>query len=160
MSANAFDERTSGSSCPPDGCVAANTRDGSLSTRWSCKKDLNDGRNCEITFDFQEPQDIELIRVAFFKGDERTREVKVEVNGSQRAVIESSGETLDFEDFELTADEATTVSLESLGLSGSEWISLTEVSYKPLEAVEYPSRHHVILKKTRLRVFLFNSFLW
>ena len=106
--------------------MAENTRDGSLSTRWSCSENLNDGRNCEITFDFNEPQDIELMRIAFFKGDERTREIKVEVNGSRRVVIESSGETLDFEDFQLTADEATTVTLEGLGLSGSEWISLTE----------------------------------
>ena len=52
--ANGFDERTSGSGCSLSGCVAANARDGAPSTRWSCKEDLIDGKNCEITFEFDD----------------------------------------------------------------------------------------------------------
>ena len=127
VAANAFDTRTSGAGCAPDGCEAINTRDGDLSTRWSCKEDLLGGTNCEITYTFEEPQDIVRVLIAFFKGDERTRELKVKVNGSDQDVIESSGETEEFETFELGTEETETLVLEALGLGGDDWISITEV---------------------------------
>ena len=125
--ANAYDTRTSGYGCAPDGCEAANTRDGDFSTRWSCMEDLLDGKNCEITYTFEEPQDIVRILIAFYKGDERTRELKVKINGSGQYVINSSGETTEFESFEINADETETLTLEGLDLPGKGWIAITEV---------------------------------
>ncbi|CAN0410730.1 unnamed protein product, partial [Ascophyllum nodosum] len=124
--ANAFDTRTSGSGCAPDGCTAANTRDGDISTRWSCKEDLLDS-NCQIMYTFEEPQDIVRMLIAFYKGDERTRKLNVKLNGSARSVIQSSGETDGFESFELETDETETLTLEAVNLRGDEWISITEV---------------------------------
>ena len=124
--ANAFETRTSGFGCAPDGSTAANTRDGDISTRWSCKEDHLDDK-CEVMYTFEEPQDIVRVLNAFYKGKDRTRELKIKLNGSSRSVIQSSGETDGFEDFELNANETETLTLEGLGLRGDEWISITEV---------------------------------
>lgn len=129
VSANGYDERTSGFGCSPDGCVAANTRDGSLFSRWSCKEDLLGGINCEITYTFGEPQDIAVMRIAFYKGSQRTRRLKVKVNGSTDSIIESSGQTDNFEDFELETIDTNEVTFEALGLRGEDWISFTEVEF-------------------------------
>lgn len=130
VKANAFDSRTSDTGCAPIGCVAVNTRDSSLSSRWSCKGDLLDGESCEITFNFEEPQEIVRMDIAFYNGTERTRLLEVEVNGSKNSEIESSGTTDGLENFELDADEVETLTLTSLGLAGNEWISVTEVRLK------------------------------
>ena len=130
VEANSFDSRTSGAGCTPIGCVAANTRDSCLSSRWSCKGDLLDGESCEITFNFEEPQDIMRMDIAFYKGTERTRLLEVEVNGSSNSELVSSGTTDGLESFELDADEVETVTLRSCSLDGNEWISLTEVRWK------------------------------
>ena len=124
--ANTFDTSTSGNGCAPDGCTAANTRDGDISTRWSCKEDLLD-INCEIMYTFEEPQNIVRMLIAFYKGDERTRELNVKLNGSTQSIIQSSGETDGFESFELETDETETLTLEAVNLQGDEWISITEV---------------------------------
>lgn len=71
--------------------------------------------------------DIEQIRIAFHKGDQRTSRMKVWLNGSPYTLIESSGETLDFEDFLLEAKGVKKVMLEALGMPGDGWISITEV---------------------------------
>ncbi|CAN0455368.1 unnamed protein product [Ascophyllum nodosum] len=127
--ASAFDTRTSGAGCPPNGCEATNTRDGDLSTRWSCKEDLLDD-NCEIMYTFEEPQDIVRVLIAFYKGDERTRGLKVKINGSSQDVtLESSGETEELQPFEFNTDETETFVLEARGLSGDEWIAITEVQF-------------------------------
>ncbi|CAM9850942.1 unnamed protein product [Ascophyllum nodosum] len=133
VNANAFDSRTSGTGCAPIGCVAVNTRDSSLSSRWSCKGDLLDGESCEITFNFEEPQDIVRMDIAFYKGTERTRLLEVEVNGSKNSEVESSGTTDGLENFELDTDEVETLTLKSLGLDRDEWISITEVQFMVLE---------------------------
>ncbi|CAM9541047.1 unnamed protein product [Ascophyllum nodosum] len=127
VSASAYDERSSGVGCSPDGCVAANTRDNDLSTRWSCMEDLTDGDNCKLTLELEEPQDIVLIQIAFYKGDMRTRQVKLNLNDSGGDVIESSGETAGLEIFEINTEDTQTLSLEAMGLSANEWISFTEV---------------------------------
>ena len=127
VSANGYDERTSGPGCSPNGCVAANTRDGSLSTRWSCKESLIGGVNCEINYEFDDPQDIDVMRIAFYEGSEKTRRLKVKINGSTNSEIVSSGQTDQFEDFDLNIDKVSKVSLEGLGLGSDDWISLLEV---------------------------------
>lgn len=127
VTANAFYMNTLWFGCPPNGCVATNTRDGDLSTRWSCKKYLLDGTDCAITYMFEEPQDIVLMLIAFYKGDERTRALNIYLNGSPYTVIESSGKTEWFEVFELNTNHTETLALEALDLRGNEWISITEV---------------------------------
>lgn len=134
VTADGWDERTTGAGCSPNGCTAENTRDGSTNptSRWSCKADLLDdndkNHNCELTFGFEDPQDIEQVRIAFYKGDERTRELKVKVNGYNFVTIVSSGETSDYEDFDLNAEGVSSMVLEGLGLAAEEWISITEAS--------------------------------
>lgn len=127
VKANGHDERTSGNGCAPDGCRPENTRDGSLSTRWSCKESLLGGVNCKITFELSEPQDLDVILIAFYKGAERTRKLKVKINGSAYTEIVSSGQTDEFEVFQLGTDSTSEVTLEGLELGSEDWIALTEV---------------------------------
>ena len=128
VEANAYDERTSGSGCSPDGCKPENTRDRSraVNSRWSCKGDLED-ENCKITYRFDEPQDIVKMRIAFHKGNENERDLKIKLNGRTHSTIESSGNTLWYQTFELDTDETEKLSLEAVNLDGDEWISITEV---------------------------------
>ena len=83
--------------------------------------------NCEITYIFEQPQDIVRMFIAFYKGDERTRELKVKVNASSRYTVESSGETNGFEEFALDLDGTESLTLEGLGLHRDQWIAITEV---------------------------------
>ena len=71
-----------------EGCVPANTRDGIASeveSRWSCASKLveNDGP-CQIEYTFAQPQDIVGIQVAFWKGSERVRTLRVRGCGVSR----------------------------------------------------------------------------
>ena len=128
VGANAYDDRTSGAGCSPDGCTPENTRDGSRTSnsRWSCKEDLED-ENCKITYYFEEAQDIVRMRIAFHKGNENQRWLRVKLNGSTHSTIESSGETLGYQNFALNSDETEDLSLEAVSLDGDEWISIKEV---------------------------------
>lgn len=69
------------------------------------------------------------MRIAFYKGSQRTRRLKVKVNGSTDSIIESSGQTDNFEDFELETIDTNEVTFEALGLRGEDWISFTEVEF-------------------------------
>lgn len=131
MEAVAFDERTAGSGCSPDGCTAENTRDDSLdaNSRWSCKGDLvKGGGRCCIEYSFVEPQDIVNMNIAFHKGTERTRALDVYNNGDLFTEIESSGSTNGYQGFVLDSDETAdlTLCLDD-SMSGSDWLSITEV---------------------------------
>lgn len=86
VSANAYDMRPGKKSghhgCNEDGCVPELTRDGitlvEAESRWSCKSKLvPHGKPCAIEFKFADPQDLKRVEVAFFKGDQRSRTVKV-----------------------------------------------------------------------------------
>ncbi len=58
---------------------------GEIESRWSCAtKIVEDGAPCEIEFLFDEPQDIVDIRVAFWKGDQRSRTLEVRWGGGGR----------------------------------------------------------------------------
>ncbi|CAM9824138.1 unnamed protein product, partial [Ectocarpus fasciculatus] len=113
------------------GCTATNTRDGiysEIESRWSCStKLLDDEGPCQIEFTFAEPQAIEDIQVAFWKGNERTRTLLVHINGELTHNHESYAEDT-FNTLGVTATEVTTVMLESTALLSDEWISLLEVS--------------------------------
>ncbi|CAM9135087.1 unnamed protein product, partial [Laminaria digitata] len=135
VDANAYDTRTSGSGCNPNGCVPDNTRDGSRSdnSRWSCQGDIpyssDEGEGCCITYSFEEPQDIVRMRIAFHKGDENTRTLYVVDNGSYHSTITSSGSTLGFQNFNIDTDETEEIMLclgDPLWYTDT-WLSITEV---------------------------------
>ena len=79
VSANAYDTRSSNNNgCGNTGCLPELTRDSSIipESRWSCSKNLGNG-NCYMEFAFDSPQDVISMNIAFHKGDERTRKIKV-----------------------------------------------------------------------------------
>ncbi|CAN0169681.1 unnamed protein product, partial [Laminaria digitata] len=115
------------------GCEPALTRDGVTDddeSRWSCRKDIvPDGGQCEIEFRFDTPQDLLDVQVAFYKGDERSRTLKI--NGDQIGEFDSSpGST--FNILGIEEEEVESVTLESIGIGEDEWISLLEVSHASL----------------------------
>ncbi|CAM9634639.1 unnamed protein product, partial [Ectocarpus sp. 4 AP-2014] len=67
------------------------------------------------------------VQVAFWKGNERTRTLKVHVNGELTHTHESYTDST-FNTLGVTATEVSTVMLESVALLSDEWISLIEVS--------------------------------
>ena len=81
VSANAYDTRLTGDhGCGDTGCLPTLMRDGSTlpESRWSCSKNLGEG-NCYVEYTFDEPQDVISMNIAFYRGDERKRTVKVGV---------------------------------------------------------------------------------
>lgn len=119
---------TSEDICGAGGCVPGNTRDGSMAdmSRWACKEDIV-GDNCVIDFEFEEPQDLVSMKIAFYKGDESKQEFKLRVNGEVVTKLESSGETDGYETFMLNTDETSSLGLEGLGMDGDEYMSIIEV---------------------------------
>ncbi|MEP2260962.1 MAG: hypothetical protein ABJI00_06075 [Paracoccaceae bacterium] len=132
VSASGYDTRTSDPGCSPKGCIPKNTRDHNLSStsRWSCKGDILDNdKGCWIKYSFKEPQDIKEIEIAFYKGDEGTRTLKVYSNGRFHTKIKSSGKTNDFQTFDLDTDETSELKLylNDYKSNSDVWLSLTEV---------------------------------
>ncbi|CAN0073204.1 unnamed protein product, partial [Ectocarpus fasciculatus] len=113
------------------GCLPDLAHDGvgeeDTESRWSCAKEIvPDGGQCEITFTFDSPQDITDVQVAFWKGDERTRTLKMTMNGDNLGEYESyPGST--FNSFGIQENGVHTVSMESVGIDKDDWISLLEV---------------------------------
>ena len=106
------------------------TRDGDKSdeSRWSCMGDLvKDGANCEITYGFEDPQDIAKMRIAFYTGDQPFPKLRVMVNGDFLVTVEPKGETTDFQNFLLGSSGVSIISLEAVDLDGDDWVGLTEV---------------------------------
>lgn len=81
---------------------------------------------------FDRAQDIVTLRLAFYKGDERTRRFKVKTfdsNGQKKKYkFTSSGSTLGFEDFQLDSDETVKIMITPINPNKDDWISITEVS--------------------------------
>lgn len=130
VEASGFDERTSGSGCSPDGCKPENTRDGSLdaNSRWSCRSNLVDGNGaCCIEYNFDEPQDIVSVNIAFHRGTDRTRLLNVFDNSDFHSQIESSGSTNGFQAFALNTDETADITLCLDDSMSNEFLSITEV---------------------------------
>lgn len=100
-SANAYDVRPgaaySNSGCMEDGCTPGLTRDGETDdteSRWSCIPSIvANGELCEIDFMFENPQDIVEVKVAFWKGDERTRTLEVREHSLQGKIPFSGSST-------------------------------------------------------------------
>lgn len=86
VTASGYDDRPGQSGdnvgCGEDGCLPDLAHDGigeeDVESRWSCAEDIvPHGGQCEIEFTFGSPQNIVDVQVAFWKGDERTRTLKV-----------------------------------------------------------------------------------
>lgn len=90
VTATGFDERPGSDSgdvgCGEDGCLPELAHDGvgfengdDVESRWSCAENivLPGKKQCEIEFTFDAPQHIADVQVAFWKGDERARTLKV-----------------------------------------------------------------------------------
>lgn len=129
QSSSAYDTRIAeDGGCDPNGCSPALTRDQSLAegSRWSCSTQINDTQ-CAITFEFEEPQDIDSLRIKFYKGDERVRTLHIQDDTGFQTDIASSGTIDDYETFDVYTDETSWMRMESLDLGSNEWISITEV---------------------------------
>ena len=84
---------------------------------------------CELSLVFEEPQDIFELRMALFKGNQRTRTVSIWVDGVLSSTVETSGTTLEYEPYALEAMQATTIVLQGTGLEENVWLSITGVSF-------------------------------
>lgn len=129
-SANGWDTRVGGSGCAPNGCLPSNVLDNSIepASRWSCQAASAGIDVCELTLEFDAPQDLVQMDMAFYKGDERTRSVNVWVDGVLLNTITSSGETADYETYPLVAHQASIVVLQAVDLGNNGWLSITEVT--------------------------------
>ncbi|CAM9353581.1 unnamed protein product [Ectocarpus sp. 13 AM-2016] len=137
VTASAYDDRPGEGAgdvgCGEMGCLPDLAHDGvgeeDTESRWSCAEEIvPNGGQCEITFTFDSPQDITDVQVAFWKGDERTRTLKVKINGDKIGEYESyPGST--FNSFGIQENGVHTVAMESVGIDRDDWISLLEVRF-------------------------------
>ena len=110
-----------------DGNVASNTLDNNLSTRWSA-----DGNGQYITFNLGSLKSVSALKIAWYKGDERTAGFDVLVGSSTADLIQvhsgfSSGSTLELQTYEFSDTDAQYVRIIGYGNSASSWNSITEV---------------------------------
>eukprot|EP00903_Cladosiphon_okamuranus_P011290 g10646.t1 len=132
ISATAYDERTGGEGgCGGGGCLPALAYDGVRDddgSRWSCAKSIVPDRGqCEIVFRFESPQNVMGMKVSFWKGDERTRSLKVKMNGKKMGEFASTTGSIT-SSYDIQKNDVHTVTLESIGLGTNAWISLLEVN--------------------------------
>eukprot|EP00752_Nemacystus_decipiens_P009695 g8659.t1 len=136
VTASAWDERPGSESgdvgCGEDGCLPALAHDGigeeDIESRWSCSEDIVPDEQCEIEFTFGSPMDIVDVEVDFFKGDERSRTLKVNFDGKKIGEFDSTPGSITTS-LGIKQDGVESVTLESLGIDNDEWISLLEVRF-------------------------------
>lgn len=138
VSANGYDMRAGdefgSNGCMEDGCQPGLTRDGDVEnaeSRWSCSQGLVPEEDlCAITFSFEEPQDIAILQVAFYKTDVRSRSLQVTSNGEDAGTFDSSPDTQSgFTAFTLGDVGVETLTLTTSGLDEDEFISILEVNF-------------------------------
>lgn len=110
-----------------DGNVAANTVDGSLSTRWSAS---GDGQ--WIRYDLGTTKTVAYVKVAFYSGDTRTSTFDVQTSSdgttwTTRGSFTSGGTSLNLQTFDFADVSARYVRYLGHGNSVNLWNSLTEV---------------------------------
>ncbi|CAN0398701.1 unnamed protein product, partial [Scytosiphon promiscuus] len=112
------------------GCVPDNVLDGSLDpdSRWACRPSFSLVDVCELTFTFDQPQDIFEVRMAMFKGNERNRTVNVLADGVLVATVVTSANTFEMEAYAVSATQASTIVLQEAGAEENVWLSMTEVN--------------------------------
>lgn len=112
-----------------DGNVPANTIDGNLSTRWSAN-----GSGQYITYDLGSNKSIESMKIAWYKGDQRTAYFKIRAGGSTSSLTTiynaqtsgSSGSSTALETYTFEATTARYVRITGFGNSSNTWNSVTE----------------------------------
>ena len=110
-----------------DGNVPGNTLDGSLSTRWSAQ-----GNGQWIRFDLGNTYTVDNLRIAFYKGNQRTANIDIQVssNASSWSTVWSGPQPLSttgLQNFEVTDTSARYVRIVGYGNTSNNWNSLTEV---------------------------------
>lgn len=133
--ASAFDPKTlPAGGCDPVGCTAELSRDSDIdpSSRWSCQYGLA-GAPCEIWYTWEEAQYIIEMRLAFYKGDERTRAFTVKIFDGDDIELNSydytsSGGTLEHELFAVDGPDVSKVMITPAEPNVFDWFSVTEVS--------------------------------
>ena len=111
-----------------DGNVPENTIDGSLSTRWSAN-----GDGSWIQYDLGSSKDVTFIKIAWYKGANRSAEFKVQTSanastwGDVLGLTSSSGSTTSLETYDLTDSSARYVRIVGYGNTSNNWNSITEV---------------------------------
>jgi len=110
-----------------DGNVAANTLDGSLSTRWSA---LGDGQ--WIRFDLGATQTVGSVKIAWYNGNQRRSSFDLQTSddGTSWTTVyngQSSGSTLALEDYPTVEKAGRYVRVLGHGNSESLWNSISEV---------------------------------
>ncbi|CAM9345152.1 unnamed protein product [Pylaiella littoralis] len=124
--------------CDPMGCQGSLTRDGDEITpgsRWSCKPALDEaGSSCSIMYSLAAPMQVFGLNIAMYKGDERTRDMDIYIDGIKTESWTSSGTTADFENVKLGfyssnhPGVAVAATIEIRGvLQDNEWLSIMEV---------------------------------
>lgn len=129
--------KVSASSSDSQDHLPVNTLDGSLdgNSRWSAY-----GKGQWIMFDLGKIQNIQSVKMAFYRGDQRKTFFKIltgktasDLTGRYNGV--SSGQTNNFETFNIQDIEARYIKIVGLGNSVNEWNSLTEVKISTSMAV-------------------------
>ena len=110
-----------------DGNVPANAIDGNLGTRWSAEGDPE-----WIRFQLAGPVDVGLVKIAWYRGDQRRADFDVETSADGTTWTRvftgsSSGTTLQLETHDVTDTAATHVRIVGHGNDDNAWNSITEV---------------------------------
>lgn len=110
-----------------DGNVPNNTLDGKLSTRWSAN-----GSGQYITFDLGSSKTVGSIKVAWYKGNQRSTRFKIRVGNSTSSLrtiysASSKGNTTSFETYDFSDVNARYVRITGFGNTQNSWNSITEV---------------------------------
>ncbi len=106
-----------------------NTLDYDLETRWAAEGEQ------WIEYDLKEPAQLESVSIAWASGNARKAifDIEVSVDGENWTKVwggESSGATLDFEEFSFNAVQAQYVKIVCHGNSVSKWNSINEIQFK------------------------------
>ena len=123
-----------------DGNIPENTLDGSTNTRWSAQ---SDGQY--ITYDLGESVSIHELKMAWYKGAERTSyyDVKISLDGTNWTDVltnqTSSGLTHELEDVDIPDTTGRYVRIVGHGNSDNDWNSLTEVEIWGIPPAELPA---------------------
>lgn len=136
-SANGFDTRTSGYGCSPYGCVPGNVLNDSIAdeSRWSCKPSVSGLSFCTLTLTFLRPEDIVETRIALYKGDQRKRNIRILVQGTNlwRSFL-ATPTTLEYVPYDMWGTQVMTMFVEATqivegtGPDPDVWFSMTGVS--------------------------------
>lgn len=110
-----------------DGHVPANAFDGDLATRWSF-----DGVGGWISFDLGEARELCELRIAWYQGDERVNDFRIEASTDGTAWVlvhdgASSGTTAGLESYALDGSPARWVRVVVLGNTKNDWASISEI---------------------------------